>query len=492
MNKKLFLFVSVLITALLGLLLMLIYWGNKSIELREALFVDQVNVAVDGMVSDLEQDYYCFDLQASVALPKLDSFFISNPPGISSAEDKNLDLTYITPDGQVRSFKQMPLMGPAHMQMLLRFEFDDIPEFRNDSSLTSFEKWVRDSYEPYVKDEHGIRLIDTSRFDSILYACVTRLYPQAILNYSVKLKDQDKVIFANNHSELTTDMQPDVQSSIFKNDANIPELLLSMEVTNKRDMFAEQAWNIYLSAAILAVISIVLIFYLIRIQIQQRNLLKIQKDFVHGITHEFNTPISTIKLVSQSLLKSDDEKLKKSGSILQEEGNKLQAGINLVLTTALIEKNELLLQKEEIDLKELITKTAERNKSLLSKSGIDIDLKLDPQELFTKGDVFHLENVFQNMITNVNKHSGANHLSIESERSNGHMTIRFSDNGKGIEREDRKKIFEKFERRKSRTSKTGYGLGLYYSRMILEMHGGKIELADMNQKGSVFSIQLPV
>ncbi|HAW50969.1 MAG TPA: hypothetical protein DCX54_01385 [Flavobacteriales bacterium] len=491
MNNKLFLFVSVLVASLLGLMLMLIYWGNKSVELRESLFIDQVNIAVDQMVSDLEEDYYCFDLHASIALPKLDSFYIANPPGISDTDKRNLELTYITSEGQKKTFTRMPLMGPSHMQMLLRFEFDDIPKFKEDSSLSNFEMFVRNSYEPYVTDGNGIRLIDTTRFDSLLTACVTRLYPEAILNYTVSLKDENKVIYANNHSGLDTELNPDVRSSIYKNDSNIPELLLLLEVINKRDMFSGEAWNIYLSAVLLAIISIVLIFYLTRIQIQQRNLLKIQKDFVHGITHEFNTPISNIKLVAQSLLKSEDEKLKKSGSILQEEGNKLQTGINLVLTTALIEKNELLLQKENIDLKELIRKTAERNKSLLSRSGIDLDLKLDPNELYTKGDIFHLENVFQNLITNVKKHSGANLLCIESEQSNGHLTIRSSDNGKGIDLPDRKKIFEKFERRKSKGAKNGYGLGLYYSRMILELHGGQIELSDFNQIGSVFSIRLP-
>jgi two-component system phosphate regulon sensor histidine kinase PhoR len=226
-------------------------------------------------------------------------------------------------------------------------------------------------------------------------------------------------------------------------------------------------------------------------QIQQKNLLKVQKDFVHGMTHEFNTPLSNIKLVAQNLKKSSDPKVLKSASILEEEAGKLQVGTNLILTTALIEKNELLLQKENFDVKEILRKTVDRNKDVLYDSGIKLILETNGEDLNAQCDAFHLENVFQNMINNVRKHSEADVLKVATERNNGHLIIRFSDNGKGILEEDRSRIFEKFQSKHNNGAKNGYGLGLYYSRMILEMHGGKISLLDDIKKGSTFSIQIP-
>ena len=135
MSKKLSIFTGILLAALVTLLLLLIHWGKKSMELRKDLFVDQVNIRVNDVLKQIEQDYYCFDLHAEISLPKLDSFYVANPPGIEGAPNERLTLSYFTPDGEERFFEKMPLMGPAHMKMLLRFEFDDIPDFRADSTL---------------------------------------------------------------------------------------------------------------------------------------------------------------------------------------------------------------------------------------------------------------------------------------------------------------------------------------------------------------------
>ena len=490
LNKKLIFFTGFLITALLGLLLLLIYWGKKSIDLREALFVDQVNVAVDQTITEMEEGYYCFDLRSNLALPKLDSFYVKNLPGTPESDQEKMMLSYTNSEGKTIEFRKMPLMGPAHMQMLLRFEFDNVPEMKADSSLTDFEQFVRDSYKNYITDADGIRLVDTVLLDSMLHAAVAKLYPEAILGYSLRRSDNGEEVFAKSYHLLEND-KADIVASIYDNDPKLPDLKLLLEIHNKRDMFASQAWTIYLSAGILALISLSLILYMFRMQVEQKKLLRIQKDFVHGMTHEFNTPISNIKLVAQNLIKSPDAKIKKSAEILNEEGNKLLAGINLVLTTALIEKNELLLQKEKVNLKMLLKNTVERNKALLEDSGITVNMEIPDLDLVTSADAFHLENVFQNLISNVRKHSGANVLRVVTQRQNGDFVISFEDNGKGISPDDRKRIFEKFESRAANGHKNGYGLGLYYSRMILEMHGGGIELADNVTAGSHFSIKIP-
>ena len=490
-HNRLYIFVGILILALTGLLSLLIHWGNKSIELREALFVDRTNVAVNQLITELEDNYYCFDLRSEMSLPKLDSFYIDHFPGLDLPQGEKLPLKYQPPGGEEQSFHKMPLMGPAHVQIMLRFEFDAIPEFRSDSSLTDFERFVKDSYDQYIVSPDGIRLIDTTQFDSLLTIRVKELYPEAILHYTIDLAENNETIHETDQSGLFNALQADIKANMFDKDALIPDLILSLEVVNKNDLFADQAWNIYASAGALALISIFLIFYLVKLQLQQKKLLRIQKDFVHGMTHEFNTPIANMNLVAKSLLKSDDEKTRKAGQIVDEEGKKLQNGINLVLTTALIEKDELMLQKDQLEARQIIEKLAERNSYLLKEHGISLHLNIREDVLELHGDAFHLENVFQNMINNVVKHSNADTLNIEAQRNNGHIVIKFVDNGKGIAQEDRDLIFEKFERR-SAQSKNGYGLGLYYSKMILDLHGGRIYLDESGIQGSSFSIQLPV
>ncbi|UTW62985.1 HAMP domain-containing histidine kinase [bacterium SCSIO 12741] len=490
MDRKLLVFVSSLVAALLGLLLLLIYWGQRSIELRQDLFLDKANFAVQRVLQEYEARYYCFNLHADLSLPKLDSFFLKHPAIADENAPDKIPLRVTTSEGDVRSFEQMPLVGPAHLHVLMQFEFDDIPAFKADSSLSGFERYVRETYKRYITDKQGIRLLDTLIFDSLVHHAVQQYQPEADLAYQIQLTESEDVVFSKgNIASPLADW--DVTGRMYSEDQLVPELALFVQVTNKTDLFAKQIWNVYLSGALLVLISMTILFYLIRLQVQQKRLLRIQKDFVHGITHEFNTPISNINLVAQKLLKTDDEKVKKAGSILQHEGRKLQAGINLVLTTALIEKDELLLDFRDVDLGNLLQELAERNRDTLLESGINLTLSLSQESILTRGDAFHLENVFQSLINNAIKHSGANQLEIDVEKDSEGLSIRIYDNGKGIADDDRNKIFEKFASHGNKGSKNGYGLGLYYSRMIVNMHGGSIELETQVRKGSAFSIELP-
>lgn len=490
MNKRLVLFTVVLLAALTGLLLMLVHWGNRSVELRQDLFVDRAKAEVEVLAGQIEEEYYCFDLSSEFTLPKLDSFYVSKPQGAGQMDDR-LKLKYVTSDGSVKEFEKMSIMGPGHMQVLYRFEFDNIPEFKDDESLTDFEKWVRDSYASYLYTEDGIRLVDTASLDTLLANVVAGLHPDAQIRYKLRLKGEGDDIYDYNMASVSNPFSSDIETTLFDNEDRIPDVLLSVEVVNKADLFSGQAWNIYVSALVLVFISVLIVFFLIRMYIQQKNLLQVQKDFVHGMTHEFNTPLSNIKLVAQNLMKNKDEKILKSASILEEESAKLQVGMNLILTTALIEKNELSLDKQRVDLKELILKTIEKNKTFLNEAGIEIDLQVNGDDLETNGDAFHLENVFQNMINNVKKHSQAHHLKVETVRENGHVIVRFADDGKGVSEEDRERIFQKFESRHATGGRNGYGLGLYYSKMILDLHGGAIRLLQNTGRGSIFSIEIP-
>ncbi len=489
MGKKVYLFAGSLLVLLTSLMLFLIYLGNKSLEYRENLFMDQASASVEEMISGLEEEYYCFDLAAEMSIPKLDSFYLLDPSHNYLETSEKVPLTYRMSDGQEKEFRKMPIMSPGHMEVLLRFEFDNIPEFRGDEELNDFEKWIRDSYKPYLYTDNGIRLIDTIQFDSLLVNSITSLYPEAEIRYQIKLEEDQTIIFENEGNSETI-LRADLSELIFSSNASVPNLLLTVEILNKDAMFSDEAFTIYGGALALFLLTSLIIFLFVRMYLQQKKLLKIQKDFVHGMTHEFNTPLSNIKLLSKRLSRSPDYEVQRSVSMLEEETSKLQVGLNLILTTALIEKDELLLQKENTDIKELLQKTIERNKEAMKQSGIKLEYLIPNDNLESSCDSFHVENVFQSMLNNVKKHSEANELKITAERNNGHVIVQFSDNGKGIEKTERDRIFDKFESQHKNGSQNGYGLGLYYSRMIMEMHGGEIGLEDI-EKGSTFTIKIP-
>ena len=149
---------------------------------------------------------------------------------------------------------------------------------------------------------------------------------------------------------------------------------------------------------------------------------------------------------------------------------------------------------KKVNLKSLVAHVAVRSKALAYKNKISIIAKNIPN-IFIFGDKKYLEKMLFNLVKNsitYNKKNGYTKITVEETKDN-FVTINITDNGIGISKKDLPRIFERFYRaNKSRSSYARTGLGLAIVKWIAEIHGGEVFVKSIKNKGSVFSVSLPI
>lgn len=213
-------------------------------------------------------------------------------------------------------------------------------------------------------------------------------------------------------------------------------------------------------------------------------------------THELRTPISTILLNLQMLerhaaLKGslDAATVQRMLGVPARQLRRLTRMVDLLLDTAQVENERLVLQPQEVDLCELVHDAATRLDPLAREAGARISLG-ECVSVVGRWDRLRLEQVVTNLLTNAIKYGGGQ---VEVRTSGGaEALLVVRDNGMGIAAEDQKRIFEPFERLLSASGEEGAGLGLYIVREIVRAHGGRIEVESAPGQGATFTVVLPL
>lgn len=255
--------------------------------------------------------------------------------------------------------------------------------------------------------------------------------------------------------------------------------------------------SLILSTGILVIV--ILIFgYAIGIIIKQKRLSEVKNDFINNMTHELKTPISTISLSSEVLLKIDNqaenERVHKYAQIIFNENNRLKNQVERVLQLAKLDKDHIHLNQSEIDIHRTISVSADSFNLTLQENNGAIGQRLNAEKAVVYGDSVHITNIIYNLLDNAIKYSAdAPSIVIETCNKNNGIEIAIIDSGIGISKENQKNIFEKFFRVSTgnRHDVKGFGLGLYYVKLIIEQHGGSIGVKSELSKGSRFTIWLP-
>ena len=252
------------------------------------------------------------------------------------------------------------------------------------------------------------------------------------------------------------------------------------------------SFGIFLSLLLsLAVISS--LFYLLKIINQQKELAAIKNDLISNITHEFKTPIATISAAIEAIknfnVLEDPEKTSKYLSMSSIQINKLHQMVEKLLETAMLDSEQLVLKKETVDIVDIAEKVVSKYQILAHKKELSFSTTLQP--CYANIDVFHFENVISNLIDNAVKYGG-NQIEININLVLKAIEITVVDDGKGIEKNQKEKIFDKFYRvPKGNTHDVkGFGIGLYYCKKIIEKHEGFIGLTSDKSK-TIFKITIP-
>ena len=255
--------------------------------------------------------------------------------------------------------------------------------------------------------------------------------------------------------------------------------------------------------AILSVSVLILFFiiacliYKVKIFLNQHHLIRLQENFTQALTHDMKTPLATIHSVLNQMekgtLNENPDLQQKFSTIAIDQVLNLQAIVDRILTLAYIESKQPVLNKQSVDLPEMI-------QSLIDKFTVKSDKNIEFQTFFdlkdsVYADSFYLKNVISNLIDNAIKYSGDSvQIEIKCTTGDNRVYIRVKDNGFGISSNDQSKIFKRFERgaeiKRNRIS--GFGIGLSYVQQIIEAHGGNIIVLSQKEIGSEFVITLPL
>ena len=284
-------------------------------------------------------------------------------------------------------------------------------------------------------------------------------------------------------------------SCIFKND----QLVLGAWFPDERNRALHSIfWWLLVCFFFLAVLVFGFIFNIYSF-LRQKKISEMKSDFVNNITHEFKTPIATISLASEMLLKpsvlASETKARKYASIIYDENIRLKNQVEHVLQLAVLDRGTFKLNYDTMDMHQLILKTAEGFQLLVKEKNGSVKIQLNAINHQVYADNMHLENIILNLLDNASKYSPVNpDITISTFNRNDHIVVAVEDKGIGISAENQKHIFRKMYRVHTGNlhDVKGFGLGLYYVKRLVEAHNGNIILHSEPGKGSRFEISFPL
>ena len=266
----------------------------------------------------------------------------------------------------------------------------------------------------------------------------------------------------------------------------------------ERKLMYEMTFLIVLSLLFLIVLS-TSFYIVIRLMYRQKQLSEIKSDFINNMTHEFKTPIATISISSEMLLKSEVNKFpyktKRYATVIFDENARLQKQVDQVLQLSVLEKGEFNVKMKELDVHRIIRKTAVHFSEKAQQRGGQINTQLEADIHQINADKTHLSNIIANLLDNAIKYTPEDpEIWLKTHNEGKNLILTVSDNGIGISAENQKHIFKKLYRVPTGNihDVKGFGLGLFYVKTMVEAHGGNIKVKSDLNKGTTFIITLPI
>ncbi|GAB3898786.1 HAMP domain-containing sensor histidine kinase [Larkinella knui] len=256
--------------------------------------------------------------------------------------------------------------------------------------------------------------------------------------------------------------------------------------------YLTQQLDSWILASVIVLLLTSFFMYLFYRMLTQRNQTEDRREFINNMTHELQTPITSIKIAADVLsspkIFEQPERMLKYVRMVQEETLRLQQQVETVLTVARSEnKAAFKLQPVSIDMHELLYNLAERH-------GDYLHLELEAHYPVIQADRLHLTNVLGNLVDNAVKYTPANPvIRLQTRNENGQFVFVVQDNGIGIAPEHQPHIFNAYYRAPGANNHSvkGFGLGLSYVQKIIKAHHWKLSLSSAPGQGSSFSIRIP-
>jgi len=337
--------------------------------------------------------------------------------------------------------------------------------------------------------------IDANLLEFLLRTEFEKRNIQADFEYGIYDCNNEKMVYGNyvKLSETKSKIEPNTELPNWANAG----YYFGVQFPKREAQILNQM-GIWSFSSVVLLIVIVFFGYTLFVILKQKRLSEIQKDFINNMTHEFRTPISTIA-VSTEVLKDpaiieQPERLHRYATIIENENKRLKQHVERVLQMAKLDKEDVGLKKEKINVHEVIEDAVDITRVALNEKGGVIQLRLHASAPEIQADLHHLTNVIFNLLDNAIKYCTTKpEITITTSQQANGVLLTVQDNGIGISEENKKRIFQKFYRVPTGNihDVKGFGLGLHYVKQIVEAHRGRITVNSQPGNGCTFTVLLP-
>lgn len=540
MNKRKITWLIILMSiALLGIIVLQMNWIMHDIHLKEQQFDQGVSMALNDVVNKIEtREVFQVVTNHSIHVT-------TGPGGISFNEDSIINNLFappelpepfdlpvipcLTEEDKAKEEQQIHISrksddGRHQTIITINGNPDERASKNSDLSLKLMEKYsdsisaLADITEEKIRikmqklnlvmnkmafefgEEQSKTLVrispgklDTLIREELYYKGITIPY-----NFAIIKRTNDSIIYSKNTAHTEDLLKSKHRAALFPNDLfSKPDILL-LSFPDRMNYVLSSLWLMLAGSMVFTLIIIIGFVYTIHVIFKQKKLSDIKTDFINNMTHEFKTPIATISLAIDSIkdprVYRDSEKINYFTGIIKEENKRMNAQVENVLRMAQMEKGEIQLKFEEVNLHDLIEHSIEFIQLQVKQKNGTISFIPDAINPVVSGDLFHLSNVLNNLLDNANKYSPESpQISIETQNTPVGVLIHISDKGMGMSSSTIEKIFDKFYRVSTGNIHDikGFGLGLSYVKAIIELHKGSVSVASEPNKGSKFTVYLP-
>lgn len=407
---------------------------------------------------------------------------------VSSTSVESIDISsYFSADD---SFPKSGMMS-GNIEFNLKDSLEQIKGFAQKIILSLSKKELElDSLKTFLSEELERRKMDV---DHLLVLYRNRIGPievnvQADGNKIVKFEEKRDTLYSQASFE-----EEDFPLKVLSNSTFLSkDQKLALKFENASLTILKRGGIDLFVSLLISLIVIGAMLYLYRIISQQKELAEIKNDLISNITHEFKTPIATISTAMEGISNfnqaNDLEKTNKYLGISKDQLKKLNGMVEKLLETASLDSNDLEIAREEVEVVSFTRQIYEKFKVISGEK--TLSLETDLEEFWSSFDPFHMENAIANLLDNALKYGGEN-VQLRLRKTASELIWEVEDNGGQIQKQEQERIFDKFYRIPTGNvhNVKGFGIGLYYTKTLIEKHGGNIQL-EVKKGSTVFTIRL--
>jgi len=512
MNKKAIWFIIGLMTAaLIGVVLLQVYWIRWSIQLNQDRFDKDVYSVLNRVTEKLQNEE---DRKEEVEMINMDETLkreLMKQLERGGFPDLSFETTI---DGTL--LIDSIVLGNSINNLYSRLSnFNDDCDCvecrseRNDRNERIANYWQFKEVNKMLNPEPIVERMNISRLDEFIRKELKNRGVNIPYQYGV-YSDNEKSFVITNGFYVVKDSSPhsvalgwrDLYNSeyrvdLFPMDVQSPGLLM-IHFPAKASVIWGNAWVPLLASVFFTSIILISFAYTIQVIFRQKKLSEMKTDFINNMTHEFKTPIATISLAADSItspmISGNPDKVNRFASIIKQENKRMNSQVEKVLQMAVIDKQDFQLKYTKLDIHEIIRQAVRNSTLQVAKKEGKVLADLKAKTHFIEGDMTHVSNIINNLLENANKYSPEKpEISVLTRNVPNGVEVIVKDKGIGMSKEARKHIFDKFYRVHTGNlhDVKGFGLGLSYVKAMMTAHKGQIDVKSELGKGSSFILVFP-